>query len=149
MCGASGFLLKAFVEGTELKVCKNCAKYGKVVGKVRAPSKKSIKVRQRTEEPEIVEVIVENYSSIVKNAREEKGLKQEELAKNISEKESRIQKVESGDFKPSIKLAKKIEKFLRVKLIEDYEETHSALPKTNPGKVTVGDLIKFRKRKND
>jgi len=149
MCGAESFLVKAEIEGTELKVCKNCARFGKVVN--RFPDKKKnfgkSFVKSRPEEPKSVEMIVEDYSKILKSAREQKGLKQEELAKLVKEKESIIHHMESGEFKPSIFLAKKLEKFLHVKLIEQYEETHAVVGgKSGSGATTIGDLIKIKKR---
>ncbi|MCP3931924.1 MAG: helix-turn-helix domain-containing protein, partial [Bacteroidetes bacterium] len=40
------------------------------------------------------------------------GLKQEQLAKMLSEKESLIQKMETGNFSPPIGMARKIGKIL-------------------------------------
>ena len=54
----------------------------------------------------------------IRNKRDELGLKQEDFAKMLNEKESIIHKLETGEFKPSLKLAKKLEKKFGLKLIE-------------------------------
>ena len=73
MCGSESFLMKATVEGTELNVCKNCVKYGKVLSRPKTKSfqktfsKKKFEKKKETEE---INIIVENYSErIKKNCR--------------------------------------------------------------------------------
>ena len=148
MCGSQTDLFKVVIEGTELKVCKQCAGFGKVVEKIRIPVKeKGYKKEQKEkeEEHEIVQVIVPDYAKKVKNARESKGLKQEEVAKKINEKESVIHKVETGHYKPNMVLAKKLEKFFKIKLIEEYksEKTEKTAKSSSEG-LTIGDLIKLK-----
>ncbi len=146
ICGAEAPLYKVKIEGTIMNVCANCMKYGEPVRTVtrKIPIKTPI-----VKSPEIVEDIVPGYAEIIRKAREAKGLKQEEFAKKINEKESIIHKVETGHFKPSLQLAKKIENFLGVKLIERIEAS-SDLPKTTEEHeetgFTLGDFV--RKSKN-
>jgi len=71
-------------------------------------------------------------------------LKQEEFAKKLNEKESLIQKIESGHFEPSIGLAKKIGRFLKIKLVEEYEEVHEKQVRSKTGSFTIGDIIKIK-----
>ena len=137
---------RAIVEGTELNVCKDCAKYGKVI------EKKAIKVEEKRQftksaepEKEIIQVIVPDFAQRIKNKRELLGLKQKDFAKKISEKESLIHNLETGSFEPSISLAIKLERFLKIKLIEEYEEKHQEGSKTETDGFTVGDLIKIKK----
>ncbi|MBU1205093.1 MAG: TIGR00270 family protein [Nanoarchaeota archaeon] len=147
LCGAkTENLFRAIVEGTELNVCKDCAKYGKII------EKKPIKVEEKRQftkpaepEKEIIQVIVPDFAQRIKKKRESLGLKQKEFAKKTSEKESLIHNIETGSFEPSISLAKKLEKFLKIKLIEDYEEEHKKGSKTKTEGFTVGDLIKIKK----
>ena len=92
-------LEKAIVEGVMMNVCSGCAKFGKVIP-VRKPliePRRVIPVQTK----EVMEEIVTDYAELIKKGRERKGLKQEELAKDIAEKESVISKVESGSLKPS------------------------------------------------
>jgi len=147
MCGADTFLFLTMVEGTQLKVCKNCAKYGKIVGRVKSPiEQKKIEKRRAVRQPELLQMIVEDYPKIIKKSREAMGLKQEELAQKIAEKESLIHHMENGQFKPSLGLARKLERFLRTKLIEQYEEKSGPTAKQSSGPITIGDLIKIKKR---
>ncbi|MBU4492883.1 MAG: TIGR00270 family protein [Nanoarchaeota archaeon] len=147
LCGAkTENLFRAIVEGTELNVCKDCAKYGKII------EKKPIKVEEKRQftkpaepEKEIIQVIVPDFAQRIKKKRESLGLKQKEFAKKTSEKESLIHNIETGSFEPSISLARKLEKFLKIKLIEDYEEEHKKGSKTKTEGFTVGDLIKIKK----
>ncbi len=142
MCGAEGKLVRASVEGTELNVCSSCAKFGKVMKKPVTFLKNKNVVREtaREEKPEI---IVPDYSSLIKKKREERGMKQEELARAIAEKESLIHKIEAGQTEPSISLARKLERFLKITLVKEFEGTDGTLPsKTKTQEFTIGDLVR-------
>ncbi|MBN2454843.1 TIGR00270 family protein [Candidatus Woesearchaeota archaeon] len=145
MCGKDEELVKASVEGVILNVCRNCGKFGKIIA-VLKPAPKAVKREKPKEaEKEVVESVVPGYSGLIKMKREKLGLKQEELAKRLSEKESLLHKIESGKTVPSITLAKKIEKFLKISLVEVKEE--EALPlRGGKADVTLGDMVKIRKR---
>ena len=54
--------------------------------------------------------------------------------------------METGEFTPTIEIAKKLERFLNIKLIEEYKEEKIAQEKTSSKALTVGDLIKIKKR---
>jgi len=149
MCGKETSLFKAIVEGTELKVCDKCAKFGKIVERIRPAAKPKRKKDEKEEEegPETVQVIVPDYSKKVKLARESLGLKQEELAKRINEKESIIHKVETGHYEPNIMLAKKLERFLKIKLVEEHqlEKTKAQKKVAAAEGFTIGDVIKLKR----
>ena len=144
LCGAkTENLFRAIVEGTELNICKDCAKYGKVIEKkvpIKVEEKKQF-AKPAEPEKEIIQVIVPDFAQRIKNKRESFKLKQKEFAKKISEKESLIHNMETGSFKPSISLARKLEKFLKIKLIEEYEEEHKQSSETKAEGFTIGDLI--------
>ena len=95
----------------------------------------------------MIQIITPDYSELIKKKREKLGLKQEELAKKIAEKESIIHKIESGQFEPSVELARKLEKFLNIKLIEQHEEVKVSLGKKGEGAATLGDVVVIRKKK--
>lgn len=145
LCGAEGELLRAIVEGTELNVCKRCGGYGKVIGRVRLPQKPAA-AEQKKPDKEILEVIAADYADKIKTAREKRGMKQEEFAKALSEKESLIHSIETGKYRPGIDLARKLEKFLKITLVEQQEETEGTAPKKKEGEFTIGDFVKVRKR---
>src|SRR4030042_5714553 len=106
ICGRERNLVIALIEGSQMKVCSDCGRYGKVLNEIKTVKKEKKKV----EEEEYVEGIVEDYAKLIKDKREKLGLKQEEIAKKINEKESVIHKIENGSLEPSIALAKKLER---------------------------------------
>ncbi|MBT3464299.1 TIGR00270 family protein, partial [archaeon] len=89
------------------------------------------------------ERIVKNYASLIRTKREQMNLKQEEFAKMLTEKESIIHKIESGTYKPSISMAKKIERQLGLKLREEIEIEEIEIKKTK-GSLTIGDMLKLK-----
>jgi len=64
MCGSEENLFRATIEGSELKVCRNCSKHGKVLGpvvndvKIEKKKRESITVEEL--EPETVEMKMES-----------------------------------------------------------------------------------------
>ena len=146
VCGKKNDILdKAIVEGVLINVCHNCSRFGRVVS-IKKPfvePKRMISVQHREE----TEDIVDNYAEIIKQSREKKGLKQEELAMNIAEKESIIHKIETGSLKPSFQLARKLEQFLNIKLIELQEEKKDLSLNLKDNGLTIGDLLKVKNRK--
>jgi putative transcription factor len=162
LCGKSGTLYKAEVEGARVNACENCAKHGKIFHEIKQEtSKERIREEKKVREilerketakrPEVTLLIVKDYSSRIKNARERKGLKQEDFAKKISEKESLLLQMESGHMEPNIELAKKLEHALGIKLIEEYVEDPDEMKKDkiqkSNGPLTLGDVINIKRRK--
>jgi putative transcription factor len=148
MCGKEAPLFKTDVEGGILNVCQACSKFGKVISVVREVSeiKAARQLERQVIKKEIVQVIVDDYGELIKKAREKRGLKQEELAKMLAEKESKIQKLESGQFEPSIDLARKLEKALKITLVEQHEEAHDKQYKAASDTLTIGDVLEIKKR---
>jgi putative transcription factor len=150
MCGKEGSLVDAIVEGSMLKVCSECSKHGVVVVGQKEEKQEEVREIPVTVEPtkqgEEIDVIINNYSQIIKVAREKKGLTQEELAKDIGEKESVIVGVESGNMKPDFKLAGKLNIYLKINLIEKAEKVDFKKDKKDidfkDKTVTIGDLLK-------
>ena len=147
MCGSDKRLYKAEVEGTMLNVCEACAKFGQVKGPVPRPvmRKKEFKPVKPISQDQLLQRIVEDFSEIIKTKREKLGLKQEDFAKKIKEKESLIHKIETGNFRPSMKLARKIEKFLKVTLVEQMSDSPVAIGKSKTEAFTLGDFIRVKK----
>ena len=148
MCGTDTELVLAEVEAVELKLCANCIKFGKVKsrsGNNYYPQRHSTKIAK----PSMEFRIVSDYFSIIKSAREKRNLNQEDFSKLIQEKESILQKWESGALKPSIESAKRLERILNIILIqkeEDDTETEKQPNKRNSDIFTLGDFIKIKKR---
>ncbi len=145
MCGSEKELFKTLIEESELNVCKECSKYGKIISAVKKPE---IEKKQKKEyrvltfpNKEIIQIIVSDYAEKIKKKREQFGLKQEDFAKKINEKESLIHKIETGHFEPSITLARKIEKFLKITLVQQYEEEYKKIENPKTDRFTIGDFL--------
>lgn len=146
MCGSSGSMFKAEVEGAVLTVCQNCSRFGKILGVVKQHEVEKIRQKKAEEKPEAMDIIVDNYAEKIRKGREELGLTQKDFAKKLNEKESLIHQLESGNFHPNIELAKKLQKALGIKLIEEYEEKHEELRHEKAEGFTIGDFIKTKNK---
>jgi putative transcription factor len=149
MCGAETKLVVALVEGTELNVCDNCSKFGKVLRVFKEPvsvesGHKRSPDLEEDEGEEIIEKIVDGYGKLMREGREKLNLNQEEFAKKINEKASLIHGIESEHHEPSMKVAEKIEKFLHVKLVIKEVLEKKKFVSSDSKSVTIGDLIKFK-----
>jgi len=140
-------LLKAVIESVELNVCKDCGKFGKVIGFVKKPEikgkRKIYSVHSKQEEKS--EILVEGFHEIIKKKRESLGLPQKDFALKINEKESLVHKIETGSFEPNLDLARKIERFLGIKIVEEYKESFERQKQAKDAGFTLGDFIKIRK----
>lgn len=150
MCGKEAELYLVEVEGTKLNVCSKCSKFGTVIKKIviKKPKKekeKKVKIIKLPKK-EVIQIIVPGYAEIIKKKRERLGLKQKDFAKMISEKESLLRKTEKGIMEPSIALARKLEKFLKIKLVEEHEEVRGEKKEVKGEELTIGDLAKVKKR---
>jgi len=111
ICGKKA-TMKVNIDGVVLDVCDECANLGEPVSLSVTRSKRSIP------EPEELSLYIDpDFQRIIRKAREKMGLNIKDLAREIKEKESIISRVESGKLKPTIDLARKLEKFLRIKLL--------------------------------
>ncbi len=159
LCGRNPSLYDCEVEGTMMKVCQDCSRFGSVKGKSNVKI-----VFQDMKRPVVKETeyaFVQGYGLIVKNAREKLGLKQEDFAKKINEHKSLIHQVESEHIKPNTDLAKKLERALHIKIVEEVksgpdveEESHPMKPKKDSkdntfraksGPLTLGDLMDMKR----
>ena len=140
-------LYKTLIEGVELSVCPACSKFGKVIAPVkRYTPKEQHRMAEKTESrEEKIELLVEDYAEIIKKKRESVGLTQKDFALRINEKESTIHNIETGTLEPALSLAKKLEKILGVKLIEEHLEKHEAFKKRKEEGFTFGDFIRVKK----
>ncbi len=150
MCGAQGKLYRTIVEGAELSLCHECSSFGKVTGvieqKIESGEVPKKNAHIEPQQQEVMDIMVDDYAQKIREKRQSMGLSQEEFAKRINEKESLVQKIESGHFEPPIGLAKKIGSFLKIKLVEEYEEKHERLSHSRTDSFTVGDFIKVKEK---
>jgi len=140
LCGKEGITVRAMVEGAELTVCQKCAGYGATL-KTQAPQaapKKAVST------PVVQYRAVLNAGQLVKHAREKLGLTQKDFARKLNEHQSIIHKVEAGQ-EPSLDLARRLEKALRITLVEEYQEVKFSPAKSSPSAgLTLGDLIRLK-----
>jgi putative transcription factor len=158
LCGKKPSVYDCEIEGTMMKVCSDCARFGKV--KNASNVKIVVQDSKRPVMRELEYSFVQGYGLIVKNARERLDLKQEDFAKKINEHKSLIHQVESEHIKPSIVLARKLEKALHIKIVEEiksqeYESEEESKTLNATGRLstkpkgeglTFGDMINVRKR---
>lgn len=146
MCGREADLFIVMIEGAQMRVCKEDAKFGKILAMAPKPLSKKEEIKQSKPEKEILEIVVADFSKRIKDSRERLKLSQEELGKKVAEKESVIQHLETNHMRPSLELARKLEKFFKIVLIETVEEVHGASKAAKSDTLTLGDLIKIKQR---
>lgn len=137
LCGISGNLVKAKIEGTILNVCTKCGSFGEVL-QSKTPARAAPHIQEKKRD---LFIISADYACIIRKAREQMGLKQDELATRLHEKASIIQKLETGEMAPSILLAKKLEDFFHIKLIITYNEESVEIKKAPSSELTIGDVL--------
>ena len=151
LCGAVGQLYKTRIEGTELSVCHACSGLGTVIAPISfAPKKEKRKAfAPAPEHSSSVHVLVGDFSKRIKACRERLRLSQQEFAARLQERESLVQHLENGSLRPSVELARKLERLLGIVLIEkiDSPQTNAKTPSSKGGEdLTLGDIIVLRKR---
>ena len=134
-------LVKIRLEGAVLSVCESCAKLGE---RVSAPP--VFASRGEREFGLSKEEIVENYAALVKSAREKKAWTQEQLAREILEKEFIIHRIEQGRMPPAIELAKKLQRALGIQLITMVAQEKVEIGKFQSSSATLGDFFAVRKK---
>ena len=149
MCGSGGQMYKAEIEESVLTVCQKCSNYGKVISEIKPeikPIKKEpVHIPVIPSRKEVLFVVVEDFAEKIKKKRESLNLKQEDFAKQINEKVSMMKNIETGKLTPNIQLARKLEKSLGLRLIEQHEEVSQKLETAKSEEFTIGDLIKTKK----
>lgn len=171
MCGtetASPNLVK--IEGAELEVCDECTDFGTEVNTGSTGESTSTKYSTssssasdssggstggtssgggrnsggggRSDMFDDIEEIAQDYDERLREAREAKGISQEDLAGELNEKASLIRKLEHGDTLPSDDVQRKLESALEVELsaggATDTTEWESG---SSSGEYTLGDVV--------
>lgn len=163
ICGSEikGQPLKTKIDNSVMITCKECSRYGKVQNtpqqdnrkpknnnKKRNNNYKSNQNRAYTRRPQEEEYeLVEDYKKLIRQAREKQGLTQRELGQKIYERESVIAHIENGKMVPDTKLAKKIEKLLRIKIIEKTETNEREFQDARRYReATIGDIARIKRK---
>ena len=136
---------KTKIESSVMVTCDACAKFGKVQREPPKPRKqRSIRRKPRFEEPS--QEILENYNVIIREAREKNGWSREDLAEKIYEKASVISRLESGKMVPDVKLARKLEKILNIKLMEKVDSIKPEDSEHSARRgATIGDIARIKR----
>ena len=152
MCGADSINLSSMkISGSVLRLCISCSSHGtkpterESLGHrayvAQTLQQRDMK-RRYSDLQDSEEVLVANYGTLVRKAREKLGLDHATLASKISEKKSIITSVESQNIHPNEKLVKRLENFLGVKLMEKIDFSSGREKKKSSESLTMGDLLK-------
>ncbi len=149
ICGREARLKRALVEGVEMMVCEECARYGivlpekkKSVATVRGKVKKTVPYSKDIFEEMKFELVPE-WGKKIKEARQRKGMSREELGAKVGEKTTTIAKIENEELRPPDETVKKLEKVLEIKLFQ--EVTDAVVKHGEARPLTLGDLLKNAK----
>ena len=140
LCGVKDAHRVALVEGIKLILCDRCVKTGREVRETPVFTKSGITIKKK---PRAEDTIVSDYAVQIKKARQRRGIEQKDLARELNEKQSIISKVENGSMTPTIALAKKIERFLGLTLVEKTEQGEFKSDVAGDG-LTLGDVLKIK-----
>ena len=172
MCGSERpSLTTVKVEGAELELCGDCKEFGTEV-RTETSSSGSTKYstssssgkstssgssgtssssggagssdsgRRRRDMFDDMDEIAADYDRQIREAREDRGLSQEDLAKSLNEKASLIRKLERGDILPSDAVRKKLERKLDISLVEGGDSEDSEWSSGSSTTTTLGDVVK-------
>ncbi len=149
MCGKEvEQLFNAIIEKTELKVCNECLKLGKLKkeNNNKFDYHNTYSSNKKSEE-NYEERLVFNPGKLIKKAREEKNMRQIDLAKMLQIKDSYLQHIENGDMALKMNLARQIEDALNITLIKKFKSAETFEMEKQSSGMTLGDLIKIKIRK--
>ena len=152
---------KVLIEGAKITVCQSCAQYGV---KIKNVPKTTDKVRQNYAKPNAyskkkaytrqiddgLEIVVD-YVNKIRNARNSRGLNQDQFAQKLNEKPSLLRRIEAGKVEPTIKLAKKIEQVYEITLVKKVDEIEPSTTQNKymkkSGSTSLGDIAIVKKKK--
>lgn len=125
---------KVIVDGTVFNVCIACSKHGKpyVPAQVSSSSAKKKKpVAKIQQQKKIITMVDEtmidpDFARLIREARMKMGLTHEQLGMKMSEKAQTLKKFETGALKPDELFAKKLERYLGIKLYVSISNNNSS-----------------------
>lgn len=122
VCGKREASFLTLIEGAKLMACSSCARTGKVLHSLLETSEGATVIALPERKAPIAfreeESIIDDYGKLIRKARNEKGMKREEVAKALNEKESYLEHIEKEKTLPPMKVIKKLERFFGIKLTE-------------------------------
>jgi putative transcription factor len=147
ICSKESELVQVEVGGEVMNLCANCSRFGKKLAEnVQIPVEEvAPKEIPRVTEKEPVKTeleLVHDYGSRIKEAREKKEMKQEELAQQLNEPSSAVGKWERGEWELKEEQIKKLEKVLGIKL--KGEPVKVDKEKREHSELTLGDVVEVK-----
>ena len=150
--------IRAKIEGSVMVVCKECSKLGKIQKAPPKPKyvqqkgkqqkgKQNAKKRNYSRRDEPSEELIEDFNNEVRRAREAKNWSREDLGKKINERVSVITRIETGKMTPDVKLTKKLEKALNIKLLEKVDNVDlNQFVNSSSGERTLANVMKIKRK---
>jgi len=147
------------VEGTRVALCERCAQYARNFAFYRREApKKSAEAqtafkpspmrREKKARGKEIDFVV-GFGKILLQAREKIGLSRKQLGEKLFIREQEIAAFEEGRLKPVETIARKLERFLGVKILEEEEiDVHAIAEenKTKRGQPTLADVVEIKKK---
>ncbi|AWR95936.1 multiprotein bridging factor aMBF1 [Acidianus brierleyi] len=134
-------------EGSTITICPAC--YSKIKSHAKIVENKkqnTVQSRQtKKTQTETIWEIVDDYPKIIKEARESHGMSTKELAQKLKVQENIVKRIETGKLKPTIQLAKDLERILSIKILVKIDESNDNNSNNiNNYELTLGDIINIR-----
>lgn len=127
---------KVIVDGTVFNVCIACSKHGKPyvpaqVSSSSSSAKKKKPVAKIQQQKKIITMVDEtmidpDFARLIREARMKMGLTHEQLGMKMNEKAQILKKFETGALKPDELFAKKLERYLGIKLYVSVSNNNSS-----------------------
>ncbi len=132
------------VEDVELRVCTKCASGKKIVSKL--VEQRKVPKTYTTERKNDYELLVDDYGTVIRNARERMKIPVKVLAELINEKETYLLHVEQQKTRPSEALRKKLERELGITLVDKSAASGDSSHGRGGGDgIVLGDFITKKK----
>jgi len=127
------------IDGSIFNVCLSCSKRGKPYEPNQSSKKilpqKNVSMPVSQKKPNKVyskaipitdeKILRPDFGKIIREARMKKGITQENIANQLSEKITLYKKIETGGIKPNDILSKKLERYLGIQLYENLVENNT------------------------
>ncbi len=151
ICGKREASFIVEIEGAKMAACRGCAYHGNIVLSLEE-NPGAPKPAGRMNAPKVLKLeedLVEGYGKTVRRARESRNMKIEELANQINEKASYLDKMENESIRIPIKIAKKLERALNIKILEKVEDSEvpSELTKHSKKELSLLDMLEMQNKK--
>ncbi len=154
VCGNREAKFVILIHQAKLSACGVCAREGKILFSLTDNPSENQELLNYSRPPRDLkeeETPIENFGKIMLSARNKENIRIEDLAKEINEKASYLEHIERESTTPPIKILKKIEKRLGIKLVEKSSislvDDLSHLKQSQKKDFTLADALEFEKNK--